>query len=600
VVDQRYLCLSSVLLSLLSHIIFVESSPVVSSYSDIGARKNAVHHHHHHYRGLKQKQQQHLHLPKNVTLKCSADDQKHQTPDSCNVCVSCCKDFSLPENRRRFAGKRRRPILEEEEACAACYKRECVQNGPSWNGPSYTIPKIHYSPQCFWADGWHDIAGAITHRGIHHVFAGCDTELGGWHHGASEDLVHFTELPGAPRRINETYKGMRSFLTPCSGFITIDDYGIPAAGFRQCGSSSGVEGQPHPWDVPMEVRLAKDEYLTEWGDPVYLFNMSFYRGIPYDPARPWIDSDNNWYMLVSTDACNQTTQSVPCEGGGAATLYVSTNKLHDKDSNWKRVGDMYSSPHTVIPNARLTKEFVTIDYIGALANDPNGGETRVLFNNVGGNGGGEGCCSGTTSYTVGLQKRKEETTTTTTNGGGSVLGKEFIPISNSNFNGTSMVDWGSFGLIEGASDKGLYGIYALNGTRSRHYSMAKTLGSEESNQVLYAGRRVMFGWFQHDNGNSALTLGRDLSLGDDFTLQQRFVPELKRLRIESSYRHLTTNKMKQQRQQQNNNNNNDNDLEDDHDHGNEGEEEVANPGPYAEIFAKFYIKNNNNNGIYII
>jgi hypothetical protein len=273
--------------------------------------------------------------------------------------------------------------------------------------------------------GWHDIAGTVsTDDGNHHVFPGCDHLMGGWHHGVTADFVHFKEAPGAPRHIEETYAGMFSNITPCAGFVQKDDAGVPCAGFRQCGSTRGVAGGA-PWDVPMEVRCATNDKLTEWSDPQFLFNVSYYRPIPYDPARPWKDTDGMWYMALSGDHCNDTTRQLPCESGGQINLYRST-KL--RGATWEKVGPMYTTPTTVLKYGHLQKEFVTIEYIGNLTGDPHQGTTRVFLNNVGGNGGGEGCCSGTTSYTVGKQS----------NGGA------FVPYVETNTNGVGMMDWAAF------------------------------------------------------------------------------------------------------------------------------------------------------------
>ena len=46
-----------------------------------------------------------------------------------------------------------------------------------------------------------------------------------------------------------------------TGFVTVDDTGVPCAGFRQCGSSKGTTGlnpAAHSWDVPMEIRCAEN------------------------------------------------------------------------------------------------------------------------------------------------------------------------------------------------------------------------------------------------------------------------------------------------------------------------------------------------------
>lgn len=84
--------------------------------------------------------------------------------------------------------------------------------------------------------------------------------------------------------INETYRGMESDTSPCSGFMTVDDDGTPCAGFRQCTSTKGLS---HPWDVPLELRCAQNANLTSWSDPIYIYDVYFNRGLPYDPTRPW-------------------------------------------------------------------------------------------------------------------------------------------------------------------------------------------------------------------------------------------------------------------------------------------------------------------------
>jgi len=159
-------------------------------------------------------------------------------------------------------------------------------------GPTYLAPKIHNSPACLHHNGWHDIAGALTFKGTHHVFQGCP-EANGWHHAASSDLVHWEDLGLGPMALHETHAGMDSDDSPCSGFVTVDDAGVVCAGFRQCGSSKGVAGG-QAWDVPLELRCAENDNLTLWSDPIWLYDVFFYRALPYDPIRPWKDSDGMW------------------------------------------------------------------------------------------------------------------------------------------------------------------------------------------------------------------------------------------------------------------------------------------------------------------
>jgi hypothetical protein len=134
--------------------------------------------------------------------------------------------------------------------------------------------------------GWHDVAGALTFKGEHHVFQGCPASLG-WSHSVSTDLVHWADRGRELHVIHESYEGMNSsavgYNSPCSGFVTVDDKGTPCAGFRQCTSTQGVTGlnpAAQTWDVPMELRCAKNANLTEWGPPEFFYPAYYYRVPP--------------------------------------------------------------------------------------------------------------------------------------------------------------------------------------------------------------------------------------------------------------------------------------------------------------------------------
>lgn len=379
----------------------------------------------------------------------------------------------------------------------------------AYPGPAHLHPTIHFAPDYVAQDnGWHDIAGALTHKGVHHIYQGT-----GWNHAFSTDLVHWQTGPHGPKPIHETYKGMDSFTDPCSGFLTKDLDGTVCAGFRQCGSNKGVEGL-NSWDVPLELRCALDDDMNTWSEnPDYLFNVSWYRSIPYDPARPWREADGNWYVLLSMDGCNTTTRAVPCKVGGELHMWRSP-ALRGAKANWEHVGPVFTTNATVLKTGYLSKEFVTIDFVGMLPGDPSPEkDTRVFFNNVGGNGGGDGCCDGTTSFF------------TVTHAPGQPF-VEVLP--------QGMVDWGAFKLLQ-APPAGAHGLDLLDGTASRGFSMARTLGTEEADQVSKPGRRVMIGWTGPglaavSGQGSAQSLPRDLSLGPDRSLRQAFVAELQMLR----------------------------------------------------------------------
>jgi hypothetical protein len=265
---------------------------------------------------------------------------------------------------------------------------KCVQPYP---GNEWQHPKIHQSPDCLHLGGWHDMAGALTFDGVngleHHAFQGCPGAQG-WSHSASKDLVHWEDRGRHVHMIHETYEGMDSTSCgPCSGFVAVDDLGTPCAGFRQCGSTKGATGlnpAAHGWDVPMEVRCAENlktsgSNLTEWSDPIWIYQAYFYRALPYDPVRPWKDTDGKWYSAWSTDGCNGTNQwgptpasnlkKVPCKPGGQLELLVS-DALHGPKANWKQLPPMFTTNVTKsgmqeTPGA-ISREFVTSGYFGGL------------------------------------------------------------------------------------------------------------------------------------------------------------------------------------------------------------------------------------------
>jgi hypothetical protein len=85
----------------------------------------------------------------------------------------------------------------------------CADPPPPYPGDEWLHPKIHNSPNCLHEGGWHDIAGALSHRGTHHVFQGCPHSHG-WHHAASTDLVHWEGRGIHLITLHETYAGMNS------------------------------------------------------------------------------------------------------------------------------------------------------------------------------------------------------------------------------------------------------------------------------------------------------------------------------------------------------------------------------------------------------
>ena len=242
---------------------------------------------------------------------------------------------------------------------------------------------------------------------------------------------------------------------------------------------------------------------------------------------------------LSMDACNNTGGNIggkTCSKGGQLSMW-SSPALRGRLADWKLIGPVWTDNTTVLRDGFLSHEFVTIDFLGTMplidtqdssrqsSGDRAANSTSNTFyflNNVGGNGGGDGCCSGTTAYTVLKQP----------DGPGTKFQK-FGP-------GQRMIDWGSFTLKDPLPSAYKDSLDLLVGTQSRGLSMARTLGSEESDQVTKPGRRVLIGWTgpaPSETFNASSSVGSSQSLPRDLfvdpstsKLVQKFVPELQMLR----------------------------------------------------------------------
>ena len=389
----------------------------------------------------------------------------------------------------------------------------CQNPSPPYPGPDYAVPKYTNSPGCLHIDGWHDIAGAIYVNDTYHVFQGCPGS-NGWHHAISTDLVHWTNLGIDMVTLPEPYGSS----SPCSGFVTVDDDGIVCAGFREC---SGNWPNRSNYQVPLELRCALNSNLTLWSEPEYIFWFYFNRALPYDPVRPWKGTDGNWYATIAADGCNST--GTPCNAGGREVLFTSPY-LRGPKANWTQVSlPLWTSNYTVltpITGAYLDRELVTVDYIGNLMNDPHMGNTRVLTNNVCGNG----CCGCTTEWYLGSQPNGE--------------GTPFV-VNYQATNATGMIDWGAFAPT--GTGKGIAGLASTSG----QYMMARTL-SALPNQVNGAGRKIMIAWIGGGTAASQ-SLPRDLTLDKNGQgLLQQFVPELQILRISNRHQNLVINREKKE------------------------------------------------------
>ena len=70
-----------------------------------------------------------------------------------------------------------------------------------------------------------------------------------------------------------------------------------------------------------------DNSLRSWSPPEFInsFNPHWAtnKHEPYDPVRPWVDSDGLWYGAVSLDACNKSADYHHCGAGAALDMFRS-------------------------------------------------------------------------------------------------------------------------------------------------------------------------------------------------------------------------------------------------------------------------------------
>jgi hypothetical protein len=187
-------------------------------------------------------------------------------------------------------------------------------------------PRLHYAPLNQSAG---DIAGALSHDGLHHVWQLTGEDFGGgagWHHRVSSDLTHWRAASESdPIGPNDWPSGFAIADEETGGQICVgircdkckpDDPSKPLCGLGKDNTSACQ--QP-----PLALRCATNAAATEWGGYEPMFPVVYYRGLPYDPFRPFRDHNGLWYAGIAGDACNGTTDAVPCAAGGAISIWSS-------------------------------------------------------------------------------------------------------------------------------------------------------------------------------------------------------------------------------------------------------------------------------------
>jgi beta-fructofuranosidase len=152
-----------------------------------------------------------------------------------------------------------------------------------------------------------------------------------WGHWASDDLVHWYDVPEAIFPGNDTVSPDGIW----SGSASVDENGIPVY-FYTFGNWSKVRNQGVALSFP---KNPKDPNLSEWikdGKP--LITQGDSQGLTGEFRDPfaWKDKqDNKWYLLVGSGIQDK---------GGTAWFYES-----DDFKNWKLRGSFYQSNYEKYP-----------------------------------------------------------------------------------------------------------------------------------------------------------------------------------------------------------------------------------------------------------
>ena len=211
-------------------------------------------------------------------------------------------------------------------AAAAAASASATDHWQPYPGPAHMHPRLHYAPLNQSAG---DIAGALSHDGLHHVWQLTGEDFGGgagWHHRVSSDLTHWRAASESdPIGPNDWPSGFAIADEETGGHICVgircdkckpDDPSKPLCGLGKDNTSACQ--QP-----PLALRCATNAAATEWGEYEPMIPVVYYRGLPYDPFRPFRDHDGLWYAGIAGDACNGTTDAVPCAAGGAISIWSS-------------------------------------------------------------------------------------------------------------------------------------------------------------------------------------------------------------------------------------------------------------------------------------
>ena len=220
-------------------------------------------------------------------------------------------------------------------------------------------PQYHAIPPGHWMNEPH---APIYYNGKYHLTYQHNPTGPYWHqihwgHWASDDLVHWYDVPEAIFPDNDTVSPDGIW----TGSATFDEKGVPVF-FYTFGNWSKVRNQGGALAYPKDP---KDPNLTEWvKETKPLIIQAESQGLTGEFRDPfvWKDKDDNkWYLLVGSGIQDK---------GGTAWFYES-----DNFKDWKLKGPFYLSNYEKYPFLGSIWELPVFLPIGKYDN----GETRYIM-----------------------------------------------------------------------------------------------------------------------------------------------------------------------------------------------------------------------------
>ena len=403
--------------------------------------------------------------------------------------------------------------------------------------PAERRPAVHYTPPP-WVYGGGDMAGALLHP-ITNVWHVMPLSHVGWAHISTEDLVSWK------------YYGNGSQPPAQGGGPRFESGGMIYDQFRNVTVAFA--------DSPTAASISRSADLAfgSWESPTTLYSTvdplndgthNTTQQPCWDPNMWWDERSSLFYAANACGHCDpgdtprEHGMRIDCSGGEGLQLYYSAPRI---TGPWKQLPvNFFEETMSYVPRVGSwprPHEFVTPDFFPLPVVTVGGSDTGLsdkygflttsygdmqwtllpgsnISTEVG------GLCYDYANYYVGDRPAP---------------GAPFKP----SLATSAPFDWSPFAPVNDTTSRNL--TFAVSKGMEQFGCCPKTAGNNS--------RRVMFGMISNGNNqgghtlmnlnNYTMSLPRDLSVTAGGLLRQRFVPELQKLRIESSSTHASLRKL---------------------------------------------------------